>query len=46
MLDRAWTYSPTEALAHYLTNPKTGLDATQVRNHRELYGENGELPNA
>ncbi|BEI82517.1 hypothetical protein CcaverHIS002_0303850 [Cutaneotrichosporon cavernicola] len=40
MLDRAWTYSPADALAHYGTNPKTGLDDTQVGNNRELYGEN------
>lgn len=43
MLDFAWTYAPAAALAHYGTNPKTGLDEAQVRNNRELYGENGEF---
>lgn len=43
MLDRAWTYTPSDALAHYDTNPKRGLSQLQVQQNRALYGENGRL---
>lgn len=42
MLDRAWTYTPADVLAHFGTNPKTGLSDAQVRQNREAYGLNGE----
>lgn len=40
MLDRAWTYSTADTLAHYGTDPRTGLDDKRVENNRKLYGEN------
>lgn len=40
MLDRAWTQSPSDVLAHFSTEPATGLTETQVAQHRTLYGPN------
>ncbi|WVQ73814.1 potassium/sodium efflux P-type ATPase, fungal-type [Cryptococcus sp. DSM 104548] len=40
MLANAWTYTPEDALAHYGTNPETGLTEEQVRRNKETYGEN------
>jgi Ca2+ transporting ATPase len=43
MLENAWTYSPSDALAYYNVDAKTGLSADAVEKNRELYGENSEL---
>lgn len=40
MLERAWTQSPQDVLAHFGTNPATGLTDSQVEQHRKLYGSN------
>ncbi|KAK8861439.1 potassium/sodium efflux P-type ATPase, fungal-type [Kwoniella newhampshirensis] len=40
MLDNAWTYTPSDALAYYGTDGDIGLSEEQVKKNRELYGEN------
>lgn len=40
MLDKAWTQSPNDVLAHFGADAATGLTDEQVVQHRKLYGAN------
>ncbi|KDQ59419.1 hypothetical protein JAAARDRAFT_32974 [Jaapia argillacea MUCL 33604] len=42
-MDEPWTKSPQAILAHFGTDPSSGLSADQVAKHAEIYGKN-ELP--
>lgn len=42
-MDRAWTYTAEDALAHFGTNGKAGLNDEQVENSRTVYGLNGRF---